>query len=223
MRVDEAGAGGSAGDGAGDGAGDADRRDGDKGGSDVGSSSIQNGLTIRLATEHELPRVVEIVNNAFDAAYEHVRSPRSVLSTSIPPPLPPATAPLTPTPTRTTLAKVHDCMQQHGCIAFVCVESITVGNMVDGFRSEQQILGTVLTPSHHLDFESAGRADTESFGSLAVDPARQGRGIGTVLFFFYRNVHPRMPLVHTPARLTLLHVRDQWNCSRVSTSNRLTL
>jgi hypothetical protein len=35
--------------------------------------------------------------------------------------------------------------------------------------------------------------------------------------FFGRNLHSMMPLVPTPARLTLLHAYDQWHSSRVFT------
>jgi hypothetical protein len=35
--------------------------------------------------------------------------------------------------------------------------------------------------------------------------------------FFDRNLHSRMPLVPTPARLKLLHACNQWHSSRVST------
>ena len=42
-------------------------------------------------------------------------------------------------------------------------------------------MGTVLTPSHHIDFESANRSDTASFGSLAVAVRSQGRGVGRIL------------------------------------------
>jgi hypothetical protein len=35
--------------------------------------------------------------------------------------------------------------------------------------------------------------------------------------FFDRILHSRIPLVPTPARMKLVHVRDQWHSSRVST------
>eukprot|EP00729_Bicosta_minor_P001422 gene1422-15844_t len=82
-------------------------------------------FAVRLATEEELPRAVDIVNEAFAAAYSHVRPPNA------PPP-------------RTTLEKVSIAMQQY-------------------------------------DFESAGRSDTSSFGSLAVALDCQGRGVGRML------------------------------------------
>ena len=44
-----------------------------------------------------------------------------------------------------------------------------------------KICGTVLTPSHHHDFESAALSNTSSFGSLAVDIEQQRAGIGSLL------------------------------------------
>ena len=55
-------------------------------------------FAVRLATEEELPRAVDIVNEAFAAAYSHVRPPNA------PPP-------------RTTLEKVSIAMQQYVRIA----------------------------------------------------------------------------------------------------------
>jgi hypothetical protein len=53
------------------------------------------------------------------------------------------------------------------CFVLVCVDSET-----------SAICGTVMTTLHHYDFDTAGRADTDSFGSLGVAVSVQGRGIG---------------------------------------------
>ena len=43
------------------------------------------------------------------------------------------------------------------------------------------IVGTVLTPSHHVDFDTQAQGNTASFGSLAVLPHAQGRGVASLL------------------------------------------
>jgi hypothetical protein len=37
--------------------------------------------------------------------------------------------------------------------------------------------------------------------------------------FFDRDLHSRLPLVHTPAHLQLLHACDHWHSSRVATTS----
>ena len=73
-------------------------------------------------------------------------------------------------PPRTTCESVHQQCTAGGCTLWLCVE-VSTG----------QICGTVMVPSPHADFDSAGRNDTESFGSLAVRPSSQRQGIGKLL------------------------------------------
>ena len=73
-------------------------------------------------------------------------------------------------PPRTTNENVHHQCAVGGCTLWVCVEA-----------SSGQIFGTVMVPSPHADFVTAGRDDTESFGSLAVLPSSQRQGIGKLL------------------------------------------
>ena len=112
-------------------------------------TTCNHPIIIRKATNAELPHVVEIINNSFQAAYSHVRS------SSLPPP-------------RTTLEKIKYAMDVQGSEVLVCT-------ILD------KICGTVLTPSHHHDFESAALSNTSSFGSLAVDIEQQRKGIGSLL------------------------------------------
>ena len=107
--------------------------------------------TIRLAAHHELPHVVVLINTSFALAYSHVRHTAN-------------------SPPRTTLTKLHHSLSQ-GCSVLVCVPNTNL----------HHIIGTILFPSHHVDFDSAKRTDTESFGSLAVSSACQGQGIGSML------------------------------------------
>eukprot|EP01044_Picomonas_judraskeda_P017599 COSAG03_NODE_3339_length_2070_cov_19.759513_3_plen_198_part_00 len=117
------------------------------------ASSMRAGCyVVRQAEEHELPRTLEVVNEAMAGAYARVRAADA--------------------PPRTTMERMRRQMPEGDtdCVVLVCVDS-----------ESGAICGTVMTTLHHHDFASAGRSDTDSFGSLGVAVAAQGRGIGRLL------------------------------------------
>jgi GNAT superfamily N-acetyltransferase len=127
------------------------------------STNVTNGTktyTIRLATsEMELRLVADVINVAFAKAYEHVRSNDA--------------------PTRTTYTKVKAQVESLGCKVWV-IHEVSKKDMNEE-QEQVDILGTIIVPSPHLDFDTASREDTESFGSLSVLPSYQGLGLGKML------------------------------------------
>jgi GNAT superfamily N-acetyltransferase len=116
------------------------------------ASSSSGGCMVRQAAEHELPRALEVVNEAMAGAYALVRAPDA--------------------PPRTTVERMRHQMPEGDteCVVLVCVDS-----------ESSAICGTIMTTLHHHDFATAGRPDTDSFGSLGVAVSAQGRGVGRLL------------------------------------------
>ena len=109
---------------------------------------------IRLATEEDLPGVVDLINAAFEQAYRHVRAADGA-------------------PPRTTLHKIREQCGVKGCSVLVCEAA---------FGEMNEILGALVFPSPHNDFPTTQNdANTLSFGSLAVKPSYQRRGLGRLL------------------------------------------
>ena len=124
-------------------------------------SSALSKYTIRIIeSDQELSQAVDVINQAFETAYQHVR---------------PSLAP----PPRTTDIKVKNFIENNKCKLWICV--INNHNGTNNTSNVPIICGTVMVPSPHLDFETAVREDTESFGSLAVLPSMQRQGIGNML------------------------------------------
>ena len=95
--------------------------------------------------------------------------------------------PETSPPPRITLEKLqHSLQQSSACEVLVCVANDDGGGGGGGGGGEGgggEIVGTVTTNQWYaaLDFASAGREDTDSFGSLAVMPHAQHNGVGQLL------------------------------------------
>ena len=115
---------------------------------------IADEYQIRLATMDELPEVVDVINAAFQEAYRHVR-------------------PVGVAPPRTTVEKVREQCNIIGCNILMCEAA---------FGEKKEILGALIFPSPHDDFPATqNNEDTLSFGSLAVKPTHQRRGLGRTL------------------------------------------
>lgn len=113
-------------------------------------------LEVRPARPEELPRAVEIVNEAFAAAYAHVRTYETYESRTTAEP-------------RTTIERLRASLESGGadCVELVCVEA-----------ASGVIVGAIMAAISSNDFATMSRPDTHSFGSLAVALSAQRRGIG---------------------------------------------